>query len=212
MLVNRFYIALFCALEQTHCALVARDSNIFCYCSFLYCSGILPALFGCYMTGATRTAAVSAHVLCTPYSHTPVYSVIQSHTRKVLVCFAVACHLYLWHNDRDHLRATEVRLGWNGYRNKSRHQKINKLILEKKILPQLLPARTRGLSITSPTPLSHQSSPPPSPWYNNIQTHPAPSPLRRRHSVRHMHVLYECSLSGCLEIRSEMTCVMITSA
>ena len=27
LFVNRFYIALFCALEQTHCALVACDSK-----------------------------------------------------------------------------------------------------------------------------------------------------------------------------------------
>ena len=45
--IHRFYIALFSALEQTHCAawLVPRG-----------------------------TAAVSAQVLCTPFNHAPVYS------------------------------------------------------------------------------------------------------------------------------------------
>ena len=45
---------------------------------------------------------------------------------------AVTCHLHFWQNDRDFLRATVVKRGWNGYRNKSQHRKST---LEKKILP-----------------------------------------------------------------------------
>ena len=54
------------------------------------------------------------------------------HIRKVYACLAVTCHLHLWQNDRDFLRATVVTRGWNGYRNKSQHRKST---LEKKILP-----------------------------------------------------------------------------
>ena len=39
----------------------------------------------------------------------------KSHIRKVYACLAVTCHLHFWQNDRDLLRATAVRLGWNGY-------------------------------------------------------------------------------------------------
>ena len=34
---------------------------------------------------------------------------------RVHVFLAVTCHLHFWQNDRDLLRATAVRLGWNGY-------------------------------------------------------------------------------------------------
>ena len=77
----------------------------------------------------------SRRVLCTPYNHAPCHF-MQSHIRKVYACLAVTCHQHFWQNDRDLLRATAVTRGWNGYRNKSQHRK---LILEKKILPPLLP-------------------------------------------------------------------------
>ena len=80
-----------------------------------------------------ETAAVSAQVLCTPYNHAPCHF-MQSHIRKVYACLAVTCHLHFWQNDQDHLRATAVTPGWNGYRNKSQHRKST---LEKKILPPL---------------------------------------------------------------------------
>ena len=71
----------------------------------------------------------------------------KSHIRKVYACLAVTCHLHLWQNDRDFLRAT-VERGWNGYRNKSQHRKST---LEKKIPPPgTAGIRTRDLSITSP--------------------------------------------------------------
>ena len=78
-----------------------------------------------------ETAAVLAHVLCTPYNHAPCHF-MQSHIRKVYACLAVTCHLHFWQNDRDLLRATAVTRGWNGYRNKSQHRKST---LEKKIVP-----------------------------------------------------------------------------
>ena len=60
---------------------------------------------------------------------------MQSHVCKVYASLAVTCHLHLWQNDRDLLRAIAVTWGWNGYQNKSRHRKLT---LEKKILPPLL--------------------------------------------------------------------------
>ena len=60
---------------------------------------------------------------------------IQSHTGRVYVCLAVTCHLHVWQNDRDLLRATAVTRGWNGYRNKSQHRKLT---VENKFLPPLL--------------------------------------------------------------------------
>ena len=56
---------------------------------------------------AHKMAAVSAQVLCTPYSHAPVYSVtVQSRIHRVYVCLAVTCHLHLRQNDQDLLCAT----------------------------------------------------------------------------------------------------------
>ena len=40
-----------------------------------------------------ETAAVSAHVLSTPYNHVPCH-VMQSRIRKVCACLAVACHMH----------------------------------------------------------------------------------------------------------------------
>ena len=93
--------------------------------------GVFIALFG-----FTWSTAISAHVLCTPYYHAPVYTFIQSHTRRVHICLAVTCHLHVWQNERNLSRATAVALGWNCNRNKSQHRKLT---LEKKILLPLLP-------------------------------------------------------------------------
>ena len=72
----------------------------------------------------------------------------KSHIRKVYACLAVTCHLHLWQNDRDFLRATVVTRGWNGYRNKSQHREST---LEKKILPPFKQGfEPATFSITSP--------------------------------------------------------------
>ena len=80
IIIDSFYIELFSALKQTHCAhwhvivnewlypFIARIINI-------HGSDVLVALCGCCMAGATRNAAVSAQVLCTPFNHAPCYSV-----------------------------------------------------------------------------------------------------------------------------------------
>ena len=103
----------------------------FCCCWNIHRSGVLTALVWLV---PHETAAISAQVLYTPYNHAPCHF-MQSHIRKVYVCLAVTCHLHLWQNDLDLLRATAVTRGWNGYRNKSQHRKST---MEKKILPPLL--------------------------------------------------------------------------
>ena len=66
VVVVRVYTALFSALAQTYCAHVARDSEW--VCSFvarifnIHRSGVLTALFGCCMAGATWNC-------CRPFSH-----------------------------------------------------------------------------------------------------------------------------------------------
>ena len=59
-------------------------------------------LFDCYLAGATRAPAVSAHVLCTPYDHATVYGVTSFEATYVgHMCLAVTCHPYFRQNDRD---------------------------------------------------------------------------------------------------------------
>ena len=81
-------------------------------------------------------AAIWAHVLCTPYNHTLVYT-ITSYTATYVgdMCLAVTCYLHFWQNARNLLRAIAVTRGWNEHRNKSQHRKLT---LEKKIFPPLL--------------------------------------------------------------------------
>ena len=60
-----------------------------------------PKWLQCCLAGSwlvpCKTAAVSAHILCTPYKHAPVYSVtIQSHIRRMHACLDVAYHLHFW--------------------------------------------------------------------------------------------------------------------
>ena len=89
----------------------------------------------------SETAAVSAQVLCTPCNHAPVYGVtLFKATHRMHVCLGLTCHLNLWQNDRDLLRATAVTRGWNGYRNKSQHRKLTLSKKIKKIkIPPLQP-------------------------------------------------------------------------
>ena len=112
-------------------------------CPFIACiinihgSGVLVALCGCCMAGATwnvcRFGASSVYTIqpCTRLQ----CHFIQSHIGRVYACLAVTCHLHFWQNDRDLLPATAVTRGWNGYRNKSQYRKLT---LEKKTLLPLL--------------------------------------------------------------------------
>ena len=89
------YIALFSALEQTHCTRmwfymsdkIARF--LFCFCFLnIHQSGVLTALAWLL---PHETAAVSAQILCTPYNRAPCHF-MQSHIRKVYACFS-SCNL-----------------------------------------------------------------------------------------------------------------------
>ena len=80
IIIHSFYIALFSALEQTHCAHWHLILNEWLYPVIasiinIHVSGVLVALCGYCMTGATWNAAVLAQVLCTPFNHAPGYSV-----------------------------------------------------------------------------------------------------------------------------------------
>ena len=74
VVVDRFYTAVFSALEQTHCALVAWDSKrvtiFFKWCTY--------SAIWLYRVGATREA-VSARCVCTIQSCTMSHHFMQSH-------------------------------------------------------------------------------------------------------------------------------------
>ena len=68
-------------------------------------------------------AAVSAHGLCTPFTHASVCSVTLFKARDVgcmSQCLAVTFHLHFWQNELDLLRVTAVTRGWIGYWNKTK--------------------------------------------------------------------------------------------
>ena len=90
-----------------------------------------------------ETAAVSAHVLCTPYNHEQSHF-IQSHTGRMHVYLIIICHLHLWQNDRDHLRTAR---GWNGYRNES----------AQKVDPGAKKNSTHSCPDSNPRPFDHES-------------------------------------------------------
>ena len=131
---DHLYSAILHSPERTHCARMwfhMSDWLFIACCLNIHWNGVLTVLARLV---PHETAAVSAHVLCTPYNHAPSHF-MQSHIRKVYACLAVTCHLHFWQNDLDLLRATAVTQGWNGYWNKSQHRKST---LEKKILLPLL--------------------------------------------------------------------------
>ena len=106
-----------------------------------------------------ETAAVSAHVLCTPYNHAPVYSITSCEAtciRRLHMCLDVTCHLRFWQNDRDLLRATAVTRGWNVNQNKESAQKVDPGEENSPIAP--VGTRTGDLSLTRPA-LYHRANP-----------------------------------------------------
>ena len=133
--IDRFYIALFSALEHSLRLHVILHEWIAFHSAFLniHRSGILTALAWLVPQESAARESQSRRVQCTPYNHAPCHF-MQSHIRKVYACLAVTCHLRFWQNDRGLLRATAVTRGWNGYRNKSQHRKLT---LKKKINPPL---------------------------------------------------------------------------
>ena len=134
LIVDRFYIALFSALQQTHCARMWFYTSEYPFTARFWISTRVVYLER-WHGWCHRKLLPSRRVLCTPYNHAPCHF-MQSHIRKVYACLAVTCHrLRFWQNDRGLLRATAVTRGWNGYRNKSLHRKLT---LEKKVFTPLL--------------------------------------------------------------------------
>ena len=72
-----------------------------------------------------ETAATSLGAFCVhhPTMH-HVSHFMQSHIRKVHAYLAVTCHLHIWQNDRDLIRAAAVILWWNGYLSKVQHRQL----------------------------------------------------------------------------------------
>ena len=133
IIIDRFYIALFSTLEQTHCTRMWFYMSEQLFIARFWISTEVVYLQHwhgwCHMK-----LLPSQRVLCTPYNHAPCHF-MQSHIRKVYACLAVTNHLHFWRNDRGLLHATVVTQGWNRYQNKSQHRKLT---LEKKILLPLL--------------------------------------------------------------------------
>ena len=97
---------------------------------------VVTTLFGCYMAGTTwnccRLGASSVYNI-QPYTSLQCPS--SEATCMGCACgLSVTCHLYVWQNGFDLLRATSLTRGRNGYRNKSQHRKLT---VEKKIIPPL---------------------------------------------------------------------------
>ena len=142
IIIACFYIALFSALEQTHCIHVACHSEwvtVSFYRLYLFIVHIL--FFNVHWSGLLTIAICLLHGWChvkllpSQTCTSLQYHHIQSHVGNVHVCLAVTCHLHFWQNDRDLLCTTVVTQGWNWCRNKSQHRKLT---LEKKILQPLL--------------------------------------------------------------------------
>ena len=159
-----FLIALFIALEQTHCTLVACDSKqlttafssmlwIFTEVVYLHCctySGIFfgsPLLHGwCHVK-----LLLSQWIISARYNHAPchVTSGKATYIEYIHMCLAVTCHMHFWQNNQDVLSVTVVTRELNGYQNMSQH---TKLTMDNKTLQLLTaPARTwtHDLSIWS---------------------------------------------------------------
>ena len=91
--------------------------------------------------------------------HAPVYSVVQSHGRRMHACLGVICHLQsVWRNYQDLLRTAAVTRGWNGYRNKSQPPFVHEsgLTLSRCKLPAIRPVSvyTYRAQVHPATPLS----------------------------------------------------------
>ena len=75
----------------------------------------------------SETAAVSVHTFSVHNTIMLQKSAsfhLKLHVGCIHVCLAVTCHLHLWQNDWDILRATAVTWWWNRHENKSQHRKL----------------------------------------------------------------------------------------
>ena len=124
IIIDCFFIAiaLFSALEQTHCARmwVYLSNQLFIARFLLFFISTEVAHLQRWHGWCHKKLLPSRRILYTPYNHAPCH-VMQSHIHKVRF-------LAEWPGSR----ATAVTWGWNGYWSKCQHRKLT---LEKKILP-----------------------------------------------------------------------------
>ena len=96
VVVDRFYISVFSALEQTHCALVACDSNwvtVAFYSAFWISTEVVYLSTVQLLHGWCHLKLLPLwHVLCTPYNHAPCH-LMQSHIHRVHVCLVVTSYV-----------------------------------------------------------------------------------------------------------------------
>ena len=151
----------------------------------VYRSGVLTALLVVTWLMPRETAAVSAHVLRTPYNHAPIYSVASFGSTYVSNSNLPSALLA---NDQDLLCAAAVIRGWIGYRNNSQNRKLT---LE--ILPGLGPATFQSGVRRSTTELSPPLS------VSCQQNQQVLEPLNSLHSELESHdnhrLLQRCNLS-----------------
>ena len=111
VVVDRFYIALFSALEQNSCARMWFYTSIaFLQLGFWISTKVvhLQRWHGwCHME-----LLPSRRKFCVPHNNHAPSHFMQNHIRKVHACLPVTCHLHFWQNDRYLLRATAVTLGY----------------------------------------------------------------------------------------------------
>ena len=108
-LIDHFHIALFPALEWTHCTLVTCGVEwvtVAFHCEYWYppkwCAYKVTALMVVTWLVPHETADVLAYSVCAPYNHAPVFSVTSFKATDVgrMSSFTVTCHLYFWQNDQ----------------------------------------------------------------------------------------------------------------
>ena len=82
VVVDRFYVALFSALKQAHCACVwfYLSKQLFIVCFWIFTEVVC---LQCWRGWCHVKLLPSRHVLCTPYNHAPCQ--MQSHICKVCV-------------------------------------------------------------------------------------------------------------------------------
>ena len=117
VVVDCFYIALFSALEQTHCThMWFWISDYLLIACFRISTEVV--YVQCYLVVTWlvphETAAIWAWSVYTIQSCTMSRHLMQSHICRVHTGLAVTCHLHFWQNDGDLLHATAITQGWNG--------------------------------------------------------------------------------------------------
>ena len=92
IIIDRFYIALFSALEQAHCARMWFYMSEQLFIARFWLSTEVVYLQR-WRSWCHMKLLPSRRVMCTPYNHAPCHF-MQSHMRKVHTYLAVTCHLH----------------------------------------------------------------------------------------------------------------------